>query len=490
MRSTFDNLAFSNSFSTLGEQFYSRVRPTPFDTSARLVHFNSRAASLLDLDPALQHDPATTEIFSGKKTLIGSDPIAMMYAGHQFGHYVPELGDGRAIMLGEITNQQGDKWEIQLKGSGLTPYSRDGDGRAVLRSSIREYLCSEAMYGLGIPTTHALCLVGSDDEVYREQIEPGTMLTRLAPSHVRFGSFEVFYYRQQHAPLQTLADFVITHHYPQLREQPQPYLALLQEVIDRTADLLAQWQAVGFAHGVMNTDNMSILGLTLDYGPYGFMEGYNPGYICNHSDYQGRYAFDQQPQVGLWNLTCLAQALMPLIEVDAAKAALETYQTRFTEKYYQLMGHKLGFEHVQDDILQLLGDLLDQMKRSQTDYTRLFHALGDVQSHATHSHPELGDMFLQRERFDHWLNRYRALLQRDARPDAERQALMHRTNPRYVLRNYMAQIAIEAAEQYDYSEIDRLMRLLQSPFEEHPDMAHYAGLPPDWAGNIQVSCSS
>ncbi len=490
MRSTFNNLAFSNSFSTLGEQFYSRVTPTPFETPARLVHFNARAAALLDLDPALQHDPATADIFSGKQRLSGSDPIAMMYAGHQFGHYVPELGDGRAILLGEITNQQGDKWEIQLKGSGLTPYSRDGDGRAVLRSSIREYLCSEAMHGLGIPTTHALCLVGSDDEVYREQIEPGAMLTRLAPSHVRFGSFEVFYYRQQHAPLQALADFVITHHYPQLREQPQPYLALLQEVIDRTADLLAQWQAVGFAHGVMNTDNMSILGLTLDYGPYGFMEGYNPGYICNHSDYRGRYAFDQQPQIGLWNLTCLAQALTPLIEVDAAKAALETYQTRFTDTYYQLLTHKLGFEHVQDDVLQLLGDLLDQMHRSQTDYTRLFRTLGAVESEATHPQSELRDMFLQRERFDQWLNTYRALLQRHARPDAERQAMMNCVNPKYVLRNYMAQIAIEAAEQQDYSEIDRLMRMLQAPFEEHPDMAHYAEPPPDWAGSIQVSCSS
>jgi len=295
MRTSFNNLTFTNSFGSLGDTFSTRVTPTPFTTPARLVHFNSSAATLLDLDPASQHDPAVAAIFSGKRPLPGADPLAMLYAGHQFGHYVPQLGDGRAIMLGEVTNQRGEKWEIQLKGSGLTPYSRDGDGRAVLRSSVREYLCSEAMHGLGIPTTRALCLVDSNDEVYREQIESGAMLTRLAPSHIRFGSFEVFFYRNQHAPLQALADFVIQHHYPELQDEPQPYTALLQTVIERTARLLAQWQAVGFAHGVMNTDNMSILGLTLDYGPYGFMEGYNPGFICNHSDYQGRYAFDQQP---------------------------------------------------------------------------------------------------------------------------------------------------------------------------------------------------
>ena len=487
---TFDNLTFSNSFSTLGEQFFSRVTPTPFETAARLVHFNTRAAGLLDLDPALQQNPVVANIFSGKQPLPGGDPIAMLYAGHQFGHYVPQLGDGRAIMLGEVTNQRGEKWEIQLKGSGLTPYSRSGDGRAVLRSSIREYLCSEAMHGLGIPTTHALCLVGSSDEVYREHIEPGAMLTRLAPSHVRFGSFEVFYYRQHHAPLKALAEFVLQHHYPELREEPQPYLALLQAVIDRTADLLAQWQAIGFAHGVMNTDNMSILGLTLDYGPYGFMEGYNPDFICNHSDHHGRYAFDQQPQIGLWNLTCLAQALTPLIEVEAAKAALQTYQQRFSDQYYRLMAHKLGFEQPQDDVLRHIGDLLDQMQRSQTDYTRLFRLLCEVNSTSKDPQSRLRDLFLQRERFDHWLDDYRALLQRETKPDSERQAMMRRINPKYVLRNYMAQIAIEAAEQQDYTEIDRLMRLLQTPFDENPDMAHYAEPPPDWAGSIQVSCSS
>ena len=490
MRTSFNNLPFTNSFVTLGDTFYTRVTPTPFETPARLVHFNTSAAALLDLEPTSQQDPAVADFFSGKRPLPGADPLAMLYAGHQFGHYVPQLGDGRAIMLGEVTNRRGEKWEIQLKGSGLTPYSRDGDGRAVLRSSIREYLCSEAMHGLGIPTTRALCLVDSNDDVYREQIETGAMLTRLAPSHVRFGSFEVFFYRNQHAPLQALADFVIEQHYPELRDEPQPYTALLQTIVVRTARLLAQWQAVGFAHGVMNTDNMSILGLTLDYGPYGFMEGYNPGFICNHSDYQGRYAFDQQPQIGLWNLTCLAQALTPLIEVDAAKAALQTYQQHFSEHYYQLMTQKLGFAQPTDEVLHLVGDLLDQMQRSQTDYTRLFRGLGDVAVAAENPQMELRDMFLQRERFDRWLNGYRALLRRNAKPDAERRDMMMHINPKYVLRNYMAQIAIDAAAQQDYSAIDQLMQLLRTPFDEHPELAHYAEPPPDWAGNIQVSCSS
>ena len=486
-----DNLPFSNSFGTLPEAFYSRVKPTPFTNRAELLHFNSDAASLLGLDPDVPQHPAVAELFSGQQLLAGSDPLAMLYAGHQFGHYVPQLGDGRAIMLGEITNPHGQKWELQLKGSGLTPYSRDGDGRAVLRSSIREYLCSEAMHGLGIPTTRALCLVGSKDEVYREQIETGAMLTRLAPSHVRFGSFEVFFYRNQPEHLQQLADFVIQHHYPELQDETEPYTALLHSIIDRTARMIAQWQAVGFAHGVMNTDNMSILGLTLDYGPFGFMEGYNPGFICNHSDHQGRYAFDQQPQIGLWNLTCLAQAMTPLIEVDSAKAALQTYQDHFTGYYYALMAQKIGFEQPTDAVLQLVGDLLDQMQRSQTDYTRLFRGMGDIQMNSKDSQPELRDMFLQRERFDAWLKDYRELLRSAAKPDAERRHMMMAVNPKYVMRNYMAQIAIESAEQnQDYSELDRLMQLLLAPFDEHPGMAHYAEPPPDGADRIQVSCSS
>jgi len=490
MKYSLDTLPFRNSFAALPSDFYARVAPTPFDTPARLIHFNPQAAALLDLDPAVQHDPRFAAAFSGKHALPGADPLAMLYSGHQFGHYVPQLGDGRAILLGEITNTRAEAWEIQLKGSGQTPYSRQGDGRAVLRSSIREYLCSEAMHGLGIPTTRALCLVGSRDDVYRETVETGAMVTRLAPSHVRFGSFEVFFYRDQHEHTRTLADYVISQHYPELADRTDRYLALLHGVVERTARLIAQWQAVGFCHGVMNSDNMSILGLTLDYGPFGFLESYNPGYICNHSDHQGRYAYDQQPRVGLFNLSCLAQALLPLIEVEAAKAALESYQAIYTAHYHQLMAVKLGFDSADERVLLLTETLLEQMRTSQTDYTLLFRALCKVRRDHQHAAPTLRDLFIDRERFDRWLLDYRSHLRTHAPADDARHVTMLRTNPKIVLRNYLAQIAIEKAQQGDYAEIDQLLTALQAPFDEHPQFAHYAQPAPEGADHVEVSCSS
>jgi uncharacterized protein YdiU (UPF0061 family) len=491
MKYDLHSLPLSNSFAALGEKFYSPVAPTPFEQPARLIHFNADAADLLDLDHAVQHAAEFADVFTGRQRLRGDAPLAMLYAGHQFGHYVPQLGDGRAVMLGETTNRRNERWEIQLKGSGQTPYSRAGDGRAVLRSTIREYLCSEAMHGLGIPTTRALCITGSDDEVYREQIETGAMLTRLAPSHVRFGSFEVFYYRDQYDHIRTLADYVIEHHYPELADEDNPYLALLQTVIARTAKLIAQWQAVGFSHGVMNTDNMSILGLTLDYGPYGFMEAYDPGYICNHSDHEGRYAFNNQPQIGLFNVSCLAQALLPLIEVDDAKAALEKYQPAFLEQYHLLMANKLGFEQADDATRELCKSLLDQMQQSRADYTTVFRQLAYIDDEGNDCHAGLRDLFVDREKLKHWLGEYRARLQQQGKPESVRREAMLACNPKYVLRNYMAQIAIDKAERdKDYSEINALMTVLKNPFDEHPEHAHYAEPPPDWAGDIEVSCSS
>ena len=485
------SLDFSNSFASLGEAFYSRVLPTGFEAPADLAHFNQAAAALIDLDADIINETGFVSAFSGDSLLSEFDPLAMLYSGHQFGHYVPQLGDGRAIILGEVSNSANEKWELQLKGSGQTPYSRNGDGRAVLRSSIREYLCSEAMHGLGIPTTRALCLVTSDEEVYRERVETGAMITRMAPSHVRFGSFEVFFYRKQPDQLRTLADFIIEQHYPELLDQPQPYLALLTTVIERTARLIAQWQAVGFAHGVMNTDNMSILGLTLDYGPFGFMEHYDPGFICNHSDHTGRYAFDRQPQIGLWNLSCLAQALSSLIESDAARDALGRYQEVFFEHYGQLMANKLGFESASDEILAVAGQLLTLMQESGADYTRSFRALGDVSLRDGLPKNYLQQQFAGFEAFHPWFADYKALLARDAATDNERREFMMHTNPKYVLRNYMAQIAIDKAEQNkDYSEIDTLMTLLQQPYDEHPKYNHYSGEPPAWSQQLQVSCSS
>ncbi len=490
-----EQLNFDNTFASLPDSFHSRLIPTPLP-DPYLVSFNANAAQLIDLDSAEAARADFAEHFTGNRLLPGAEPLSMLYAGHQFGHFVPQLGDGRAILLGEVRNRSGELWDVQLKGAGITPYSRDGDGRAVLRSSIREYLCSEAMHGLGIPTSRALCVVGSDEEVYRERIETAAVLTRLAPSHVRFGSFEVFFSRGQHQQIATLADYLIARHFPHLAENPEnksgdKYLMLLNEVTQRTAKLMAQWQAVGFSHGVMNTDNMSILGLTFDYGPFGFMENYNPGYICNHSDPRGRYAYDQQPQVGLWNLACLAQALSPLIEKQHAHEVLDGYAPAYHRHYAELMGAKLGLENSHDDDIQLIGALLQIMHNSQVDYTRLFRSLGNFDSSPGAANEKLRDQFIDRAAFDAWAADYRARLQQESGSDRERKVRMDAANPKYILRNYLAQNAIERAEkQRDYSEIDRLLALLARPFDEQPGMESYAAAPPDWARQIEVSCSS
>lgn len=485
-----EQLNFDNTFARLPATFHSRLQPTPLG-NPYLVSFNARAAGLIDLadDQALRPDFA--EYFIGNRLLPGSEPLSMLYAGHQFGHYVPQLGDGRAILLGEIRNAAGELWDVQLKGAGPTPYSRSGDGRAVLRSSIREYLCSEAMHGLGIPTTRALCIVGSDDEVYRERIETAAVVTRLAPSHVRFGSFEVFYYRQQVAQIEALADYVIARHFPHLTGVPGRFGRLLHEVMTRTARLMARWQAVGFMHGVMNTDNMSILGLTFDYGPFGFMEAYNPGHVCNHSDHGGRYAFDQQPQIGLWNLTALAQAMSPLVPLQEAEQILDEYGEVYSEHYVQLMCRKLGLTYQGLQDFALIEPLLELMQQSGVDYTNLFRQLGQFRAAEGEANTALRDQFIERAAFDRWAAAYRARLQQESSTDAERKVQMDTANPRYILRNYLAQTAIGRAEsERDYSEVDRLLQLLARPYDEQPGMEAYARPAPDWARNLEVSCSS
>ncbi len=486
-----EQLAFDNSFARLPDAFYSRLAPTPFDQPPYLISLNRQVAELIGLLPEQAQRPEFLQYLTGQTPWPGAEPLAMLYAGHQFGHYVPQLGDGRAILLGEVQNNNGEKWDLQVKGCGLTPYSRQGDGRAVLRSTIREYLCSEAMHGLGIPTTRALCIIGSDEEVYREEIESGAMLLRVAPSHVRFGSFEVFYYRRQHEQIRTLADYVIEQHYPDLTDHPQKYVAWLSEIVARTARLIAQWQAVGFAHGVMNTDNMSILGLTLDYGPYGFIEQFDPGFICNHSDHHGRYAFDQQPHIGLWNLACLAQAIVPLMSVDAAKAALETYEQIFIDHYYDLMCQKLGVPERNEQTVAVIDELLQIMRNDGRDYTRTLRALSGFQTGKDADNTDLRDMFINRAKFDRWAQNYCELLIHHHSNDAHRQQAMNQRNPKYILRNYLAQVAIDKARQdRDYSEIERLLKCLQTPFDEQPEFESYASEPPDWAKTIAVSCSS
>ena len=487
------NLKSNTRYSALPENFYRRVKPQPLN-NPYLVSFSPLMAELLDIDPLELSTQEFTEIFTGNRLVNGSDPIAMIYSGHQFGQYVPQLGDGRALMLGEIEGKDGNTWEIQLKGAGLTPFSRMGDGRAVLRSTIREYLCSEAMAGLGIATTRALCITGSDDEVYREKIESAAVLTRVAHSHVRFGNFEIFFYRQQYEDLKILADYVIDQFYPDSREAENPYLDLLQQVVDRTACLIAQWQLVGFTHGVMNSDNMSILGLSIDYGPYGFLDTFSSRFVCNHTDHQGRYAYDQQPRIGLFNLSCLAQAMLPLIDeqdgnvaAEMAKDKLSEYQNLYTRYYETGMRNKLGLREAKDGDTELFATLFNAME-GQVDFTNFFRALCKFDE--TEENHHLRDSFVERIRFDQWADGYVERLKSEGLQRSLRQVGMLSVNPKYILRNYMVQTAIIKAENKDYSEVDNILKLLTNPFDEQPEMESYADDPPDWARTLELSCSS
>ena len=494
-----EKLNFNNSFACLPEIFFSEHQPEPLQDDF-LIHFNPVVAELLGLDASEVERKDFLDIFTTKKPFAGFKPLAACYAGHQFGQFVPRLGDGRAILLGQIRDEELRPWDLQLKGSGPTLYSRGSDGRAVLRSSIREYLCSAAMHGLNIPTTHALFLSGSREEVYREQIEPGAMVLRVAPSHVRFGSFEYYFYSQRFDELKLLFDYVIEHYYPHLPQAPNPAESFLNEVIDSTAKLIARWQAVGFAHGVMNTDNMSIHGITLDYGPFGFIEQYDPNFICNHSDYHGRYAFDKQPEIGLFNLSCLAQALLPVLHEDAdeavslAKKALASYQDLFVKYYYDLMAEKLGLKSCQLDDQKLIKSLLSSMETDHVDYTLMFRYLSIAELDTVSQ--KCRDLFIDRPAFDAWYELYRERLAQDYDLQdkaslARRSNQMKQVNPKYILRNYMAEIAIrKAQDEDDYSEIENLMTILSTPFDEHEAFEHYAGHPPEWAQKIEVSCSS
>jgi uncharacterized protein YdiU (UPF0061 family) len=485
-----ETLSFDNTYARLPAALYAKLNPTPFSSSPYLVSFNPDAAALIDLDPGEAQRPEFAGLFGGSMLAPGMDPLAMLYSGHQFGVYVPQLGDGRAILLGEAINGRGERWDLHLKGAGMTPFSRDGDGRAVLRSTIREYLCSEAMHALGIPTTRALCIVGSDDKVYREQIETGATLLRMAPSHVRFGTFEIFYYRKQYDLLAALADYVIDHHFAHLRKAADKYARLFAEIVERTAKLIAGWQAVGWAHGVMNTDNMSVLGLTLDYGPFGFMDDYDAGFICNHSDHNGRYAFNQQPYLGLWNLSCLAQALLPLADKEALKAGLDAYTPFFEREYRARMRAKLGLIQEREEDDELIRDFLSLLQGSRADFTIVFRELGTFASGAGMKNDHLREPFLNPDRFEEWALRYRNRLQSEGSRDDERQQAMNRVNPKYVLRNYLAQTAIERAQRKEFTEIARLLALLKDPYTEQRGMEGYAAPPPNWGKHLSVSCSS
>jgi len=476
---------------SLGPAFAVDVPPTPLP-GLHWVARNEALATQLGLGDWLAQDNAMALLGGQTQPPVGSTQ-ASVYSGHQFGVWAGQLGDGRALLLGEWDTPVGPL-EVQLKGAGRTPFSRMGDGRAVLRSSIREYLCSEAMHGLGIATTRALALVGSPALVRREALETAAVVTRLAPSFIRFGHFEHFAHtRPDTDALQTLLDAVITHHYPDCQGAATPALALLEAVSRRTARLLADWQAVGFCHGVMNTDNMSILGLTIDYGPFGFLDAFDPGHICNHTDERGRYAFARQPSVAFWNLHALAQALMPLVndDTDALQAALEPYKIEFEQTMLARLRAKLGLQTAQAEDGELADDLLRLMAQDGCDHTITWRELCRFDSTAGAANTALQDRFIDRAAWQAWAERYRQRLQAEASNDAARQAAMLAVNPKFVLRNHLAETAIRQAQGGDFSEIDRLMKVLQRPFDEHPDApAAYAGLPPDWAQHLEVSCSS
>jgi len=479
-----------NSFADLGPAFYTELGgaglPDPHwvawnDDCARALGWGS--------DWRSAGDPPGLEVFSGRSLWPGMRPLASVYSGHQFGVWAGQLGDGRALWLGELDTPAGPM-EIQLKGAGLTPYSRMGDGRAVLRSSVREFLCSEAMHALGIPTTRALCITGSALPVRRERLETAAVVTRVAPSFIRFGHFEHFSHHGKPVELAALADFVIDHFYPACREAPSPVLAMLREVSERTARLLAHWQSVGFCHGVMNTDNMSILGLTIDYGPFGFLDGFDPGHICNHSDDQGRYAFARQPQVAWWNLHALAQALAPLVDndLDALKDALSVYPEVFARTMTGLMRDKLGLAEPRDDDAGIIDAWLHLLASEKVDHTIAMRRLGWISVDG--APPAVRDLFMDRLAFDNWATRYAERLRAEGSVDADRAARMARANPKFVLRNHLAEQAIRQAEAGDFSEVQRLLKVLQCPFDEQPEHDADAGFPPDWAHHLEVSCSS
>lgn len=483
-----DELTFDNRFARLGDAFSTHVLPEPLD-NPRLVAASPAAMALLDLDPAVAESPVFAELFGGHKLWAEAEPRAMVYSGHQFGSYNPQLGDGRGLLLGEVYNQAGEHWDLHLKGAGQTPYSRMGDGRAVLRSSIREFLASEALHALGIPSSRALCVIGSDTPVWREKQERGAMVLRLAPSHVRFGHFEYFYYTKKPEQQKQLGEHVLALHFPECLEQPEPYLAMFREIVERNAELIAKWQAYGFCHGVMNTDNMSILGITFDFGPFAFLDDFDAHFVCNHSDDQGRYSFSNQVPIGQWNLSALAQALTPYISVEALREALGLFLPLYQAHYLDLMRRRLGFTQAEDDDQKLVERLLQLMQNSGVDYSLFFRRLGEQAPDQALA--RLRDDFVDRDGFDAWAEQYRERVARDPLQGQDlRRQRMHAVNPLYILRNYLAQKAIDAAESGDYSQARRLHQVLSRPFEEQEGMQGYAERPPEWGKHLEISCSS
>lgn len=478
-------MLFDHSYANQLADLVSSVMVNPL-SHPKLAVFNHKLAEQLGLPDCYSDEAKLLAALFEQHGALNTNAVAQKYGGHQFGQWNPELGDGRGLLLGELTDPQNQRWDLHLKGAGQTPYSRSGDGRAVLRSTIREYLASEALYGLDIPTSRALCLISSSEPVYREKQEKAAALIRVCQSHIRFGHFEYFYHSKQHDKLNDLFDYTLKFHFAHCLEHDNPHLAMLEKIVVSTADMMAKWQAHGFCHGVMNTDNMSIHGITFDFGPYAFLDTYEPSYICNHSDHQGRYAFDQQPGVALWNLNALAHAFTLHLDIDQIKEVLGKYEHQLRAQYADLMGRKLGFTNQQNEDMLLVNQWLDLLAADKRDYTTSFRML----SQADMSESQFVDYFVNRQAAQKWFNDYQFRLNAESQSDQQRSQAMRQVNPKFILRNYLAQLAIDRAEEGNFEELERLLQVLTTPYEEQPEYASYAKTPPDWGQSMEISCSS
>lgn len=473
-------LGLQHSYAALPDRFFARVSPTPV-TDPKLVVLNSGLARELGLDPR-SLEPQAAAMLSGNRIPEDAEPIAMAYAGHQFGGFVPSLGDGRAILLGEIKGRDGILRDVQLKGAGLTRFSRGGDGRAALGPMLREYLISEAMHALDVPTTRSLAVVTTGEQVFREGALPGAVLTRVATSHVRVGTFQYFAARGDEEAVRTLLEYVIARHYPQARDTAVPALSVLRGIAQRQAALIADWMALGFIHGVMNTDNMSVAGETIDYGPCAFMDEYDPNTVFSSIDHRGRYAFANQPAVAQWNLARLAETLLPLIDAETEKAitlatgVLEPFTAEFEARFLTRMRRKIGLGEAAEGDADLVRRLLAAMAQSHLDFTLTFRRLALV-AESPDEEPRLRELFAQPADIDSWLRDWRTFVARDGRGTAERVAGMRAASPAYIPRNHRVQMALDAAEAGDYAPFRALLEVLEDPFDERPERSAYAGPP-------------
>ncbi|MBM5782091.1 MAG: YdiU family protein [Pelagibacterales bacterium] len=482
-------LNFRKSFEKLGEGFFAKCKPVALDKS-KVVAVSKEAADLIGLDIDELWSENFSEFILGKIKNEKYSYLAQVYAGHQFGNFVDVLGDGRALLLAEIENQKNEKWDLVLKGCGITPYSRtyirSSDGRAALRSSIREFLISESLYHLNIPTSRALCLVASDEVIVREKLEKAAQVVRIAPSHIRFGTFEFFFYRKENDKVKILADYIIEEHFSEIKNSDNKYASFLLKVVESTAKMIAKWQAFGFCHGVMNTDNMSIHGISFDFGPFGFLDNYNPNHICNSTDVSGRYSFINQPFIGFWNLNAFAITLSSLISIEEQKEILGKYENFFLDEYHNLMSAKLGFENCDLEVQNLIYELLEILEKSELDYTNFFVGLSNVLKMENYREffVNLGTEWFK------FGEKYLELLIKKDISDNLRLSVMNRNNPKFILRNYLLQRAIIKAENNDYSEIQVLQKLMKNPFEIDEVYKSYYEATPKNERAKPLSCSS